>query len=109
MTFPGRPARHDLAPDAAHRREQLKVTLTTAEACQVADENFRRVEALLAREVDRDAGQQKHTCRIVRMTEDTAGVKWFAEFEPGSTVPLRTWREPAVLEAIAAAVGRLGW
>jgi len=29
MTFPGRPARHDLAPDAAHRREQQRVAVLT--------------------------------------------------------------------------------
>jgi hypothetical protein len=33
--------------------------------------------------------------RIVQVQEDTAGTKYYAEFEPGSTAPVRTWVEHA--------------
>lgn len=31
--------------------------------------------------------------RLVQMTEDTAGNRWFLEFDAGSTAPVRRWVE----------------
>lgn len=31
--------------------------------------------------------------RFVQITEDSAGNRWCAEFEPGSTTPVRQWVE----------------
>lgn len=38
--------------------------------------------------------------KTVFMQEDTAGNKWYAEFEGSSTAPVRTWQEPANIKIV---------